>query len=83
MEAATLMLLGLMAAPTDDKQAHYYAGAAVAQVAQENGLSAWESCGLTLAAAAAKEAWDANGHGVVDGFDGLATVAGCQLTYRF
>ena len=51
MEAATLMILGLMAAPTDDKQAHYYAGAAVAQVAQENGLSAWESCGLTLAAA--------------------------------
>lgn len=83
MEAASLLILGLMAVPINDKQAHYYTGAAVAQVAQSNGLSVWESCGLTLAAAAAKEAWDAQGNGTVDEFDGLATIAGCQLSYRF
>lgn len=64
--------------PPLDKQAHFWAGAAIAASVA---LYTTPALGLVAAifAAAAKELWDYAGHGTPDFNDFLATVAGSAV----
>jgi hypothetical protein len=57
-----------------DKQAHFWWGWAIAATVYQLGLLVAVLVAVTLGAA--KEIWDANGHGTPDAKDALATAAG-------
>lgn len=80
---AIVLVFGVTAMPEEDKKKHFLAGAAVAEAGRQVGLSPLQSCGLSLAAGLAKEAYDGVSGGTQDGKDVLATVAGCSFTIRF
>ncbi|SFQ29847.1 hypothetical protein SAMN05421853_103312 [Roseivivax halotolerans] len=83
MEQLVFLAFGLMALPEDDKRAHFLAGRAITEIGQADGLDPLEACGVTLLAGVAKEMADIRGPGDASLRDGLATVAGCGITYRF
>lgn len=80
---AIILAFGVTAIPEDDKKKHFVAGAAAAEVGRQMGFTPIQSCGLSLAAGIAKEAYDEVAGGTVEGKDVLATVAGCSFTFRF
>ena len=83
MEPFAFLLLGLAVLPQEDKQAHFLAGAAIAEYGRLAGMTPAQACGLSLSVGVLKEALDAQGMGDADLGDGLATVAGCGVTLRF
>lgn len=80
---AIILALGVSAVPGDDKKLHFLAGAATAEFGRQMSLSPLQSCGLSLAAGVAKEAFDGATGGTRDDKDVLATALGCSFTLRF
>lgn len=78
-----LVTIALFAGCTDDKVAHFAAGAATSAVVTHYTGSKLAGCGAALAAGAAKEAYDRNHGADVDPADIGATTAGCVVTWAF
>ena len=83
LEPLAFLAFGLLALPQEDKQAHFLAGAAVAEYGRQTGMTPLQACGLSLTVGVLKEMLDAQGMGHADAKDGLATAAGCGVVFRF
>lgn len=83
MEAFAFLLLGLFSFDEEDKQKHFVAGAATAQITRMVGFTPAQSCMATFGLGIAKELYDSQGHGNVEFMDMAATTAGCAVTFRF
>ena len=63
-----------------DKQAHFWAGAAIASTLVVYDTAAWAAFVFTLMIGASKEVWDkVSGTGTMDFWDFVATAAGAAV----
>ena len=66
-----------------DKAAHITGGVAVSEFVSQRTGSRTKGCLASMGLGILKEAYDATGHGVVDGGDVLATGFSCRWVVRF